>query len=107
LVDEHLLPTGQRCFVGEEKGSVAGIITPHEVKSIARVRWPYTTVDEVMLPLDRLHAVSSDTLVTEALETMGREDVNQLPVVNDGRLPGIISRGHILRTLQTRAELRV
>ena len=91
----------------EEKGSVAGIITPHEVKSIARARWPYTTVDEVMLPLDRLHAVSSDTLVTEALETMGREDVNQLPVVNDGRLPGIISRGHILRTLQTRAELRV
>jgi Zn-dependent protease/CBS domain-containing protein len=107
LVDEHLLPTGQRCFVVEEKGSVTGIITPHEVKSIARARWPYTTIDEVMLPLDRLHAVSSDTLVTEALETMGREDVNQLPVVNDGRLAGIISRGHILRTLQTRAELRV
>ena len=107
LVDEYLLPTGQRCFVVEEKGSVAGIITPHEVKSIARARWPYTTVDEVMLPLDRLHAVSSDTLVTEALETMGREDVNQLPVVNDGRLAGIISRGHILRTLQMRAELRV
>jgi CBS domain-containing protein len=60
-----------------------------------------------MLPLDRLHAVSSDTLVTEALETMGREDVNQLPVVNDGRLAGIISSRHILRTLQTRAELRV
>ncbi len=60
-----------------------------------------------MLPLDRLHPVSSDTLVTEALKTMGREDVNQLPVVNDGRLAGIISRGHILRTLQTRAELRV
>lgn len=106
LVDEHLLPTGQRCFVVEEKGSVAGIITPHEVKLIARARWPYTTVDEVMLPLDRLHAVSSDTLVIEALETMGREDVNQLPVVSNGRLAGIISRGHILRTLQTRAELR-
>jgi Zn-dependent protease/predicted transcriptional regulator len=107
LVDEHLLPTGQRCFVVEEKGSVAGIITPHEVKLIARARWPYTTVDEVMLPLDRLHAVSSDTLVIDALETMGREDVNQLPVVSNGRLAGIISRGHILRTLQTRAELRV
>jgi len=107
LVDEHLLPTGQRCFIVEEKGKVAGIITPHEVKSIPRPRWPYTTVDQVMQPLDRLHAVRSDTLVTDALETMGREDVNQLPVVNEGHLDGIISRGHILRTLQTRAEVHV
>ena len=58
-----------------------------------------------MQPLGRLHAVTSDTFVIEALETMGREDVNQLPVVNDGRLAGLISRGHILRTLQTRSEL--
>jgi len=38
---------------------------------------------------------------------MGREDVNQLPVVRDGRLTGIISRGDVLRLLQTRAELQV
>jgi Zn-dependent protease/predicted transcriptional regulator len=105
LVDEHLLRTGQRCFVVEEKGSIAGIITPHEVKAVPRARWPYTTVDEVMQPLDRLHTVRPDTSVTEALETMGREDVNQLPVIKDGRIAGIISRSHILRTLQTRAEL--
>ena len=107
LVDDYLLPTGQRCFIVVEKGSVAGIITPHEVKSTARARWPYTTVDEVMQPLERLHAVGPDTLVNDALETMGREDVNQLPVFKDGRLAGIISRGHILRTLKTRAELHV
>jgi Zn-dependent protease/predicted transcriptional regulator len=105
LVDEHLLRTGHRCFVVEEKGSIAGIITPHEVKAVPRARWPYTTVDEVMQPLDRLHTVKPDTSVTEALETMGREDVNQLPVIKDGRIAGIISRAHILRTLQTRAEM--
>jgi len=105
LVDEHLLRTGQRCFVVEEKGNIAGIITPHEVKAVPRTRWPYTTVNEVMQPLDRLHTVRPDTSVTKALETMGREDVNQLPVIKDGRIAGIISRGHILRTLQTRAEL--
>lgn len=107
FVDDYLLPTGQRCFIVEEKGNVTGIITPHEVKSTARARWPYTTVDEVMQPLERLHAVGPDTLVNDALETMGREDVNQLPVFKDGRLAGIISRGHILRALQTRAELHV
>lgn len=105
LVDEHLLRTGHRCFVVEEKGSIAGIITPHEVKAVPRSRWPYTTVEEVMQPLDQLHTVKPDTSVTEALETMGREDVNQLPVIKDGRIAGIISRAHILRTLQTHAEM--
>jgi len=84
---------------------MVGIITPHEVKEIERQKWPYTTVEEVMRPLDRLHTISPDTLLTEALERMGREDVNQLPVVQDGKLAGIISRGHILQMLKTRTEL--
>jgi len=107
FVDEHLLRTGQRCFVVEEQGRVAGIITPHEVKAIERVKWRYTTIDDVMRPLDQLRTVGTDALVTDALELMGREDVNQLPVVRDGSLAGIISRGDVLRLLRTRAELQI
>jgi CBS domain-containing protein len=57
--------------------------------------------------LEKLHAVKPATTLTDALETMGREDVNQLPVMSNGHLDGIISRSHILRLLQTRAELQV
>lgn len=39
------------------------------------------------------------------LETMVGEDVNQLPVVQNSHVEGIVSRGHIRRLLQTRAEL--
>ena len=96
-----------RGFVVEEQGRISGIITPHEVKAIERARWPYTTVDEVMRPLELLHTVAADAPVTEALEVMGREDLNQLPVAGDGGISGLISRGHILQLLQTRAELHV
>jgi CBS domain-containing protein len=105
LVDEYLMRTGSRCFIVEEQGRVAGLITPHEIKSIPRNRWPYTTVDEVMLPLAQLHTVGPDSGVLTALEMMGRDDINQIPVVEDGRLLGMISRSHILQLLQTRAEL--
>ena len=107
FVDEHLLRTGQRCFVVVEQGRLVGLVTPHEVKAIERARWPYTTVDEVARPLDVLRTVKPDTLVVEALEIMGREDLNQLPVVRDGRLEGVVSRGHVLRLLQTHTELQV
>jgi Zn-dependent protease/predicted transcriptional regulator len=107
FVQDHLLPTAQRCFVVEEHGRPAGIITPHEVKAVDRRRWPYTTVGDVMRALDTLQTVDPDRPLAEALEVMGREDVNQIPVVQQGMLRGIISRSHVLRVLQTRAELDV
>jgi len=58
-----------------------------------------------MVPLDRLHSVQPSTPVTDALERMGREDVNQLFVLSNRHLDGIVSRGNILQLLQTRAEL--
>lgn len=106
LVEEHLLTTGQRYFVVEQGGEVSGLVTPHEVKTIERPQWKSTTVAKVMRPLKQLHTIGPGTGVTKALEVMGREDLNQLPVVRDGHLEGIISRSHILRLLQTRAEFR-
>jgi Zn-dependent protease/predicted transcriptional regulator len=107
FVQEHLLPTGHRCFVVVQQGTPVGIITPHEVKTVDRARWPYTTVGDVMRPLESLRTVGAERPLTEALEMMGREDINQMPVVQQGKLAGIISRAHILRVLQTRAELDV
>lgn len=105
LVEERLLRTGQRCFVVQENGSVVGLVTPHEIKEVERQRWPFTTVYDIMRPLDQLHTVSPNTPVMEALETMGRDDVNQLPVVSGSHLDGIITRANVLQFLQTRAEL--
>jgi hypothetical protein len=43
----------------------------------------------------------------KALEIMGLEDGNQLPVMSDGRVEGIVSRAHVLQILRSRAELKV
>ena len=37
---------------------------------------------------------------------MSRNDINQLPVVSNGRVEGVLSRSHVLRYLQTYAELQ-
>ena len=42
------------------------MITPHEIKQVERARWPYTTIDSVMRPLDRLHTVAPDAPVAYA-----------------------------------------
>ncbi len=105
FVEEHLLRTGRRCFVVLQNGQVAGLVTPHEIKGVERQRWPYTTLYDIMRPLDQVHTVTPTTPVMEALETMGRDDVNQLPVVAENHLEGVVTRAHVLQFLQTRAEL--
>ena len=106
FVEEELLKTGRRCFVVLENGAVAGLVTPHEVKQVARARWPFTTLRDVMRPLEQMRTVTPETPLTSALEMMTRQDLNQLPVVADGHLAGVLSRAQLVSFLQTRAELK-
>jgi predicted transcriptional regulator len=100
-----MLRTGQRCVMVQSDGRVLGLLTPGEISGIDRSRWIELTARDVMRPLDRLQTVTPDTAVSDALTTMAHDDVNQLPVVDHGRLEGIVSRGQIIRLLQARAEL--
>jgi CBS domain-containing protein len=43
--------------------------------------------------------------VTKALDAIVQENVNQLPVLDQGRVRGVISRDQILRLVAAGAEL--
>ena len=107
FAEEHLTRTGRRFWVVTLNGQPEGIITPNEISTVPRNRWPYTTVGDVMRPLDATRTVNPNIPVTEALEVMSLQDLNQLPVMNEKGLAGLISRSHILQLIQTRAELHL
>jgi CBS domain-containing protein len=102
---ERLFRTGRRCFLVMEDGHVAGLVTPHEIRQVDRTRWPVTLVDSVMKPLEGMQAVSPDAPLASALQVMTKENVNQLPVMENSHLEGVLSRAEVLNYLQTRAEL--
>jgi Zn-dependent protease/CBS domain-containing protein len=105
FVQQQLLPSGRRCFLVLRDSRPLGLITPNEVRAVQPQAWPYTSVQAAMRPANKIHFLSREMPVTEALEIIGREDVNQLPVMSDGRIEGIVTRAHILQVLQSRAEL--
>jgi CBS domain-containing protein len=82
------------------------MVTPHEVKQIDRAKWPFTTLTDIMRPLGDLRAVTPDAPLTSALESMSRYDLNQLPVISNSHLEGVLSRAQVLNYLHTHAELR-
>jgi Zn-dependent protease/predicted transcriptional regulator len=105
FVDEHLLRSGRRCFLIVRDNTLVGLITPNEVRRVPRDSWLQTSVQSAMRPLRELRTVSPETSALKALEEMSREDINQLPVVSNGRIEGVFSRGQVLRYLQAHADL--
>jgi Zn-dependent protease/predicted transcriptional regulator len=106
FVEQYLLRTGKRCFVVLQNDAVVGLITPADVKKLNPEEWAQTSLQSAMQPLSRMRTVSPQTPALAALEMMAREDINQLPVVSNGHLEGIFSRGHVLRFLQLHSEFR-
>jgi predicted transcriptional regulator len=89
-----------------EKGEIMGLVTPHEIKQIDRAKWPFMTLRDVMRPIGEVRSVAPAASLATALELMSRDNLNQLPVVSDSHLEGMLSRAQVLTYLQTHAELR-
>jgi predicted transcriptional regulator len=87
-----------------DKGEITGLVTPNEVKEIDRAKWPFMTLHDIMRPLENLQSVKPDTPLTNALESMSRHNLNQLPVISNGHREGVLSRAEVLSYLQTHAE---
>ena len=105
FVDHYLLRTGKRCFMVSVQGRLGGLVTAHEVKALDRELWPATPVQQIMKPIQQVRVVSPDTPVTNVLEMMAQADLNQVPVVANQEVVGILSRGDILQALRSRVDL--
>jgi CBS domain-containing protein len=58
-----------------------------------------------MQPLDHLSKVEPNTELLAALQMMDETNVSHLPVVDDNRILGLLSRDGIFNYLRLRSEL--
>ena len=105
LVNEHILASGRRCFPVVDDGRVLGLITMHNVKVVPQEQWGNRTVKEAMTPLDKVKQVRPDEDLTSVMQLLTEEDVNQLPVIENNEVVGIVGRDRLLTFINTRAEL--
>ena len=105
LVDRHILGEGQRCMMLTRGEEITGLLTLHHVREVPRDRWTTVTAGEVMTPMSDIKRISPEVGLEEALEEMGTDGVNQLPVMSNGRIEGMLSREDIINYLRTLRQL--
>jgi Zn-dependent protease/predicted transcriptional regulator len=106
FVFEQVLRGGERAALVTEDGKLLGIVSISDVKKVPQEEWDVTPVGRIMTTIP-LKTVSPETDLNTGLQLLVEGDHNQLPVVQDGRLVGMLSRSDVLRYLQLREELQI
>ena len=105
LVDQHVLGSGQRCFLVNRGDNPVGLMTLHRIKEVPRREWAATSAAEVMLPLEQLKRIDPDTELWAAVQKMDCDRVNPLPVTQDQHVIGMLSWEDVTTFLHTLQEL--
>jgi len=107
LVHGYIFTSGRDYFLVTDEGRLMGILTLQNVKATPQQNWAETQVKEIMTPVDKLKVAYPDQDALSMLEQMDEDDIDQMPVVSEGRVIGIITRDNLIRFLRIRSELRM
>jgi Zn-dependent protease/CBS domain-containing protein len=99
VVEKFIVSGDSRYFIVCGPSGPAGILTLAAVRAVPRPAWPVTTVSQAMIPFQKMATTGPRASLWAALEEMGREGVNQLPVVEGNGIVGILSREDVLHYL--------
>jgi CBS domain-containing protein len=93
------MPSGQRCFPVEKDGVLVGLVSLADLRKRPPAAWTDSTVAEIMTPAKALECLTPQQDTMEAFALVAQKNLNQLPVVDDGKLVGLVRREDILKWL--------
>ncbi len=106
LIEDYLLHGNRRAVPVAEDGRVLGIVTLGDVRAVPSEQRSRTPVGDLIREQKCVVVQPGDSLRT-AVEALGGGDFEQLPVVEDGRLAGVLTRADVIRQIELREALDV
>ena len=107
LVQDYILKKRERVFLVTDGDVFLGLVCLEDVKKFPRLRWPELRVKDIMTPVDKIVSIKPEATGDEVLNSLVSHEVNQVPVLDKGRVVGIITRTDLLRLLQLRTDLGI
>jgi len=105
LVDNYFSRYKHGGFPVTKNSTLLGLVTIQDVKKVPREKWHEVRVGDVMTPCEKLVCVKSDDMAIDALIKMSKQAVGRLPVQQEGKLVGIVTRSDVMRAIKIRTEL--
>ncbi len=106
LQDYALTPTKHHGFPVVKDGELVGLVTDEDVRRVSPELWDERRVEQVMKGMKGLVTVGPGDAAVDALIKMAKAGVGRLPVVEGGKLVGIVTRSDFARVIQERLKFR-
>ena len=100
VVDRHMVGEGERAVMVANDGAVLGILTVTDVRHLPRDEWANTPAQRVMTPRERVVTVPGDAKALDILHMIAEKQLNQVPVLEEGRMVGLITLRELLDRVQ-------
>ncbi|MGQ9680508.1 MAG: CBS domain-containing protein [Candidatus Bathyarchaeia archaeon] len=105
IVETHFIKYKHGGFPVVKDSKLLGLIALEDIKKIPREKWQETKVSSVMTSCEKLKCASPEETALDALMKMSKYNVGRIPVQEDGKLVGIITRSDIIHAIQIKTEL--
>lgn len=103
LIEQTVMREGQRAFPVVAEGRLAGLVSLSDLQRCTPDQRQNASVGDIMTPAARLATAGPDDPALEALAILGRRNLGQVPVVQNGTLVGLVRREDILKWLSLHA----
>jgi Zn-dependent protease/predicted transcriptional regulator len=100
IVDHHMLGGGERAVMVADDRGVLGILTVRDVQRFPREEWGQVPAQRAMVPRERVVTVNADQPALEVLEKLAMQRLHQVPVLDEGRMVGMVTRRELLDRVQ-------
>jgi Zn-dependent protease/CBS domain-containing protein len=100
LVHEHLLSGDDRGLPVVRDGLLVGLVSISDVRTLPPARWADTSVGAIMRAADTLEVTTPAAPLAKAFEQLAKRDIDQLPVVVNGTLVGMLRRRDVTRWIE-------
>jgi Zn-dependent protease/predicted transcriptional regulator len=99
MVSEWFMRAGEHVLPVFRDGNLVGIVSTTDLHRVPRESWDVTKVAAIMTPREKLFTIGPSDTATTAMKTLVERGVEQLPVLADGQLVGMLDRSAVARWL--------
>jgi len=97
LVHDYFVRSDDRAFPVMRDEQLLGVVTISDVRAVSPAEWGTTSVAAVMQPEKSVTTATPEETLVKAFEQFAQHDVDQLPVLEGGRLVGMLQRRDVDR----------
>lgn len=106
LVQTIFIQKRKRAVPVIDGDNLVGMVTISDIKGLTQEKWSMTPVLQVM-HREPIHALRPEDDLNVAMKLIAQYDLNQIPVLSQGKLVGILTRADVINYLQLSQELNI